>query len=42
MSERKVFCEECRNDVTFTINEKKLEGTIKGENILILEKKRVV
>ncbi|WP_027399265.1 type II TA system antitoxin MqsA family protein [Anaerovorax odorimutans] len=31
MSERKVFCEECRNDVTFTINEKKMEGTIKGE-----------
>lgn len=31
MSERKVFCEECRNNVTFTINEKKMEGTIKGE-----------
>jgi hypothetical protein len=31
MGERKVFCEECRNDVTFTINEKKMEGTIKGE-----------
>ena len=31
MSERKVFCEECRNDVTFTISEKKMEGTIKGE-----------
>lgn len=31
MSERKVFFEECRNDVAFTINEKKLEGTIKGE-----------
>lgn len=31
MSERKVFCEECRNDVTFTINEKKMKGTIKGE-----------
>ena len=31
MEERKVFCEGCRNDVTFTINEKKMEGTIKGE-----------
>ncbi len=31
MSERKVFCEECRNDVTYTINEKRMEGTIKGE-----------
>lgn len=31
MSERKVFCEECRNDVAFTISEKKMEGTIKGE-----------
>lgn len=31
MSERKVFCEECRKDVAFTINEKKMEGTIKGE-----------
>lgn len=31
MSERKVFCEECRNDVAFTVNEKEMEGTIKGE-----------
>lgn len=31
MSERKVFCEECRNDVNFIISEKKMEGTIKGE-----------
>ena len=31
MSERKIFCEECRNDVTFTIDEKKMEGIIKGE-----------
>lgn len=31
MSERKVFCEECRNDVAFTIIEKQMEGTIKGE-----------
>lgn len=31
MSENKVFCEECRNDVAFTVNEKEMEGTIKGE-----------
>lgn len=31
MSERKVFCEECRNDVAYTINEKKMDGIIKGE-----------
>lgn len=31
MGERRVFCEECRSDVTFTINEKRMEGTIKGE-----------
>ena len=31
MSERKVFCEECRNDVTFTVIEKQMEGRIKGE-----------
>lgn len=31
MSEKKVFCEECRNDVAFTIIEKQTEGTIKGE-----------
>lgn len=38
MSERKVFCEECRNDVTFTINEKKMEGTIKGEKYFYIGK----
>lgn len=31
MSERKVFCEECRNDVAFTVIEKQMEGNIKGE-----------
>ncbi|MDD2208040.1 MAG: DUF4065 domain-containing protein [Bacilli bacterium] len=31
MGERKLFCDECRNDVVFTINQKKKEGTIKGE-----------
>ena len=37
MSERKVFCEECRNDVTFTINEKKLEEIM---NLMILFEKK--
>ena len=31
MSERKVFCEECRNDVAFTVVEKQMDGSIKGE-----------
>lgn len=31
MSEKKVFCEECRNDVAFTVIEKQIESTIKGE-----------
>lgn len=31
MSERKVFCEECRNDVAFTVTEKRMKGTMKGE-----------
>jgi putative zinc finger/helix-turn-helix YgiT family protein len=31
MNERKVFCEECRNDVTYTVDKKLMEGTIKGE-----------
>lgn len=31
MNERKVFCEECRNDVTFTVMNKWMDGTIKGE-----------
>ena len=30
MSERKVFCEACRNDVAFTVTEKQTEDTIKG------------
>ncbi len=32
MSERIVFCEKCRDDVAFTVNEEQLEGTIMGEN----------
>ncbi len=31
MSERKLFCEECRKDVPFTVMDKQIEGTIKGE-----------
>ena len=31
MTEKKVFCEECRNDVEFSVMNKQLEGTIKGE-----------
>ena len=31
MNERKVFCEECRNDVAFTVIDKQLEGNIKDE-----------
>ncbi len=38
MNERKVFCEECRNDVTFAINERKMEGTIKGEKYFYIGK----
>lgn len=34
MSERKVFCEECRNDVTYTVVEKQMEGKIKGEKYI--------
>lgn len=38
MSERKVFCGECRNDVTFTVTDKQMEGTIKGEGYTYLGK----
>lgn len=38
MNERKVFCEECRNDVTFTVTDKQMEGTIKGEKYTYLGK----
>jgi len=34
MSERKVFCEKCRDDVSFSIEKKELEGTIKGVKYL--------
>lgn len=38
MSERKAFCEECRNDMTFTVINKKMDGTIKGETYTYLGK----
>lgn len=38
MSERKVFCEECRNDVNFVVTDKQLEGNIKGETYTYLGK----
>lgn len=30
MKEKKVFCEECRKDVNFAVEDKQMEGTIKG------------
>lgn len=38
MRENKVFCEECRNDVAFTVVEKEMEGCIKGEKYTYMEK----
>lgn len=38
MSEKKVFCEECRNDVDFTVVNKQMDGTIKGETYTYLGK----
>lgn len=32
MSGRKVFCEECRDDVTFLVADKQMEGIVKGES----------
>lgn len=31
MNEKKVFCEECRNDVDFTFTNMQMDGTVKGE-----------
>lgn len=39
MEERKVFCEECRDDVCFCVDEVKTEGTIKGERYSYLGRK---
>lgn len=38
MGEEKVFCVECRNDVDYTINEKVMEGTLKGEKYTYIGK----
>lgn len=38
MNERKVFCEECRDDVEFTVTNTHMEGTIKGEKYRYLGK----
>lgn len=38
MNERKVFCEECRNDVEFSVTNKQMEGTIKGETYIYFGK----
>ncbi len=38
MSERKVFCEECRNDVAFTVTERRMEGSIKDEKYIYMGK----
>lgn len=38
MTEKKVFCEECRNDMEFSVVNKRLEGTIKGETYSYLGK----
>ncbi len=38
MSEKRVFCDECRNDVTFIVKNEQMEGTIKGEKYTYLGK----
>lgn len=38
MNERRVFCEQCRNDVEFSVTNKQMEGTIKGETYTYLGK----
>ena len=38
MEERTIFCEQCRNDVNFCINEVQTEGIIKGEKYSYLGK----
>lgn len=38
MNERKVFCTECRDDVTFVIKNKQMDGIIKGETYIYLGK----
>ncbi|QOV18826.1 DUF4065 domain-containing protein [Blautia liquoris] len=38
MNERIVFCEECRNDVSYTVIEKQMTGTIKDEKYIYMGK----
>lgn len=38
MSEKKVFCEECRSDIVFTVTEKQMEANIKGEKYIYMGK----
>ena len=38
MNDRKVFCEECRSDVSFTVTTKQMYGTIKGEKYVYIGK----
>lgn len=38
MSEKKVFCEECRSDVVFTVTKKQMEASIKGEKYIYMGK----
>lgn len=38
MSEKKVFCEECRSDVVFTVIEKQMEANVKGEKYIYMGK----
>ena len=39
MSEKKVFCDECRNDVNYTVESVRMNGTLKGETFTYLGKK---
>lgn len=38
MNEKKVFCDECRNDVIFNVENKQMDGTIKGVTYTYLGK----
>ena len=38
MDERKLFCEACRGEVGFTVANKQMEGTVKGEGYAYLGK----
>lgn len=38
MNNNIIFCSECRNDVTYTIFEKTIESTLKGENYVYMGK----